>query len=411
MRVFIIDPSLRVLGGHHLSQAKCLLAESSAMGIPCTILGNLSAEPRTLGLSIWRHFRISGYGAVEHDEHDQKYTAKKNQILYQDLKWLSSRLFRGGNLVLFPAVTRNQVLGICRWIARLEGKGLTSPRVAICLMFPPDWPASPSSSQTEAIYRQAVACLSPGAKVIWTCETADLAEAFEPIIGCRPIVLPVVLLPDKKYLATATREDQLLPANPVVSVLGCSRAEKGSLMVPEIVKRVVQMRPSARFTLQAQSESTRDENALAEAYQKLRPAPRIVRGSVTQDAFVQLLEKTDLLLLPYDAENYKQRGSGLANQATALGIPIVAPTGCAFADKAAQENRAVLYKANQPESIAAAVIAALDQLERLKVNATTIALNKSPDSTYLATILNAFTKEKDSNLDWKRESRGSDFAY
>ena len=81
MRVFIIDPSLRVLGGHHLSQAKCLLAESSAMGIPCTILGNLSTEPRTLGLSIWRHFRISGYGAVEHDEHYQKYTAKKTNSI------------------------------------------------------------------------------------------------------------------------------------------------------------------------------------------------------------------------------------------------------------------------------------------------------------------------------------------
>ena len=87
MRVFILDPSLGNHGGHHQDQAKYLLAESSAMEMPCTILGNLRAEPRTLGLSIWRHFRVSGYGTVEHGKHYQKYTAKQNQVLYQDLKF------------------------------------------------------------------------------------------------------------------------------------------------------------------------------------------------------------------------------------------------------------------------------------------------------------------------------------
>jgi hypothetical protein len=391
--VFILDPALRDSGGHHQDQAKYLLAEATAMGLPCMILGNLGAVPDALGLPVWRHFRVSGYGMAVPRQEQRNYTLKQNHVLFQDLSRLPTGLFSRSDLLLFPAVTRNQILGICQWIVRLSRQGVTAPRIAICLMFPPNWLASPSSDEPEAIYRQAAACLGPAAQVIWTCETAALAEAFEPLIGCRPIVLPVVLLPDMKGLAPAPMEDRPLPAEPMISILGHSRAEKGSLMVPEVVDRVIQMRPLARFTLQALSHSTQDEDALIEACRDLRSAPKIVRGTVEQQAFVQLLKETDLLLLPYDAESYGQRGSGLANQAAALGLPLVAPAGCAFADTAAQEDRAVLFASHDTESIATAVVTALDRLGALKGNAAAIARSAAARPGYLATLLETTTEE------------------
>lgn len=392
--VYILDPSLYDRGGHHLDQAKCLLAEATAMGLTCIILSNQGAKPKALGLPVRRHFRISGYGIAERDQSCENYTLKQNQVLLQDLNRLPTRLFRRDDLLLFPAVTRNQILGICQWVARLPRQGATAPRIAICLMFPPNWLASPSSDEAEAIYRQAVTYLSPEAQVIWTCETAALAEAFEPLIGCRPIVLPVVLLPDMKGLVPVPTEGLPPPGEPIISILGYSRAEKGILMVPEIVKRVVQMRPSARFTLQALSHSSEDEETLAKAYRDLRPAPKIIRGSVEQQAFVQLLTETDLMLLPYDTESYGQRGSGLANQAAALGIPLVAPAGCAFADTAAQEDRAVLFSYHETESIVTAVVTALDRLEALKKNAASIARSAADGPGYLASLLGAVADEK-----------------
>lgn len=385
--LFILDPSLRDHGGHHQDQAKYLLAEAAAMGMPCIILGNLGAERKALGLPVWRHFRVSGYGTVEHGKSHEKHTFKRNEVLFQDLKRLPSKLFNKGDLVIFPAVTRNQILGICQWLGRLTHQGATSPRVAICLMFPPDWPASPSSTQTEAIYGRAVAYLGSTSKVIWTCETESLAKTFEPIIGHRPIVAPVILLPDTKNLPPTSRVEQSTPANPMISVLGYSRAEKGSLIVAEVADRVSQLRPNARFTLQAQCESTQDEDTLVKAFRKIQPSPKIVRGSVDQQMFVRLLGATDIMLLPYDAASYGQRGSGLANQAASLGIPLVASAGCAFADLAEQENRAVLFRSHDTESIATAVIAALDQLEKLKANAAAIAHKESTRAGYLATLL------------------------
>jgi len=364
------------------------------MGMPCVILGNLGAERKALGLPIWRHFRVSGYGTVEHGKSYEEHTLKQNQVLFQDLNRLPSKLFHKDDLVIFPGVTRNQILGICQWIARFTRQGVTNPRVAICLMFPPDWPASPSSAQTEDIYLHAVACLESTSKVIWTCETESLAKTFEPIIGHRPIVAPVILLPDTKNLPPTPRVEQSTPANPMISVLGYSRAEKGSLIVAEVADRVSQLRPNARFTLQAQCESTQDEDTLVKAFLKIQPRPKIVRGSVDQQMFVGLLGETDLMLLPYDAESYGQRGSGLANQAASLGIPLVAPAGCAFADLAKQENRAVLFKPHDTESIATAIIGALDQLEKLKLNAAAIAHTASKRSGYLASLLEAIPEER-----------------
>ena len=93
------------------------------------------------------------------------------------------------------------------------------------------------------------------------------------------------------------------------------------------------------------------------------------------------------MLLPYDAASYGQRGSGLANQAAILGIPLIAPAGCAFSDLAEREKRAVLFRSHDTESIATAVIAALDQLGKLKVNAAATAHKESTGAGYLATLL------------------------
>jgi glycosyltransferase involved in cell wall biosynthesis len=390
-----LDPSLCERGGHHQDQAKYLLAEATAMGLSCMILGNQRAEPDALGLPVLRHFRVSGYGIAKCGKNNENHTLKQNKILLQDLKRLPARFFRRDDLILFPAVTRNQVFGICQWIERLSRQGATTPRFAICLMFPPDsWFSIPSSDEAESIYRQAAACLGQTAQVIWTCETVALAETFKPLIGCRPIVLPVVLLPEMESLAPAPMGSRLLPAEPMISILGHSRAEKGSFLVPEIVERVVQMRPFARFTLHALSPLPQEEDALVKAYRELRPAPRIVRGSIEQQTFIRLLEETDLMLLPYDAESYGQRGSGLANQVAALGIPLVSPAGCAFANTAAQENRAIQFDTYDAKSIATAVVTALDQLGELKENATAIALGTATRPGYLASLFKACTEKR-----------------
>ena len=51
-------------------------------------------------------------------------------------------------------------------------------------------------------------------------------------------------------------------------------------------------------------------------------------------AFRRALEATDLLLLPYQAEVYRRRSSGLLVQAMALGIPTVVPEETWLAAKA-----------------------------------------------------------------------------
>lgn len=386
-RIFILDPALRDDLGHHLDQAKSLLAEAADMGLPCVILGNREADRTALGIPVRSYFRISGYSTAKRNNEDDVHTLKQNRILLEDLSRLPASIFCSDDLVIFPAVVRNQILGICQWIARIGHRDSSAPRFAICLMAAPDWLKSSQVGDAAAVYRQAVACLRLSSRVVWTCETAELADVFEPILGCRPVVLPVVILPDLEGLAPTNGEGRSFPSDPMVSILGYTKPEKGSLIVPEIIEQVGRMRRGVRFTVQAANQNAQQENALARACEGVLPAPRVIRGSVDQQSFVRLLKETDLMLLPYDAKSYGPRGSGLANQATTLSIPMVAPAGCSFGDAAAAEGRAVLFAIHDPGSVATAVVAALDRLGDLKRNAAVSASLAAERPTYLATLM------------------------
>ena len=90
----------------------------------------------------------------------------------------------------------------------------------------------------------------------------------------------------------------------------------------------------------------------------------------------------DLILLPYNSYVYKTRGSGICSEAAKLGIPVVAPKDCDFAKDAIEERRAVGIEEFNAESLANAVLTAVDHLEEMTACAADYAARHSVDEHF-----------------------------
>ena len=86
--------------------------------------------------------------------------------------------------------------------------------------------------------------------------------------------------------------------------------------------------------------------------------------------YLARLAEADLLLLPYDPDVYRWRGSGVFADAHHVGIPVVAPKECAFARPAFEGGWGVAMKEYDDTSLGIAVLEALDRLGPLAACAT-----------------------------------------
>ena len=94
---------------------------------------------------------------------------------------------------------------------------------------------------------------------------------------------------------------------------------------------------------------------------------------LTSDEYLARLAEADLLLLPYDPDVYRRRGSGVFTDAHHVGIPVVAPKDCAFARTAFDDGWGVAMTEYDGKSLGIAVLDALDRLASLSACATEAA--------------------------------------
>jgi hypothetical protein len=85
------------------------------------------------------------------------------------------------------------------------------------------------------------------------------------------------------------------------------------------------------------------------------------------------LAEADLLLLPYDPDVYRWRGSGVFADAHHIGIPVVAPKECAFARPAFDDGWGVAMREYDGNNLGIAVLEALDRLASLSASAVQAA--------------------------------------
>lgn len=121
------------------------------------------------------------------------------------------------------------------------------------------------------------------------------------------------------------------PARPLeIMYLGPARTEKGFVKLPPFVRETLERTsaPSLRFTIQVTPQILGYTADVAAAVEGLRaiddPRLMLIVDPLSLADYRTLLGRADVLLMPYDAERYRHRSSGIAVEAVLAEATIVA---------------------------------------------------------------------------------------
>lgn len=175
-------------------------------------------------------------------------------------------------------------------------------------------------------------------------EARELCDHLMAIRGfpvVRQWLTPMSILPSCPPRAKTDPRDCL-----VIGMPGGKRLEQGAALIPDIIRLLVSRHKETgvgrtRILLQKPAGLTLDGKDAALANHFMASLPDTGSGPVeleyaepvlASSELKTLIERSHVLLLPYDARAYASRGSGLIVEAGLSGTPVVVTKGVAMAD-------------------------------------------------------------------------------
>jgi glycosyltransferase involved in cell wall biosynthesis len=178
-------------------------------------------------------------------------------------------------------------------------------------------------------------------RVFLYAETARLADWIEAIAGARPALAPYPVFTEPRP-APARRRRALR-----IGYLGQARCEKGFDRLAAILRRLEALHGQAaarRHDVPAISAlvhaagSERMARLFEQSARDLRIELELIDRTVDEDEYQGILQKIDILVLPYDIDRYARKGSGIVQEALANAIPFVCSAETALVDFLIEKN-------------------------------------------------------------------------
>lgn len=345
MEVIFLDNGLTGKGEHSyrlLAQVRAVLL---TRGIACRIAGAKSMDPAiAMELGAIPHFRRTLYDhernlvekianslrlrgrresgrPLRPEPRSEMRTARLlNRSFEKDLANLPSSLWDSENLVVFPAISQNQILGLMRFLGGMPSGAL--PCIVAQLMFAPDWvPWGGIGIRGAGIYAAAFAMAKPrlGSKLLFTVENEAMARLYREGFGISSRILPI---PFGNQAPCRMGVGKLR-----IGFFGYSKTEKGFHLLPRAIEICRAQGLDADFTVQIQHSGWEPATVAAEKALRALPGVTLLDGVLSSEDYAAAMSGTDVMLLPYDPAAFGLRGSGLFTESAAAGRPIIATKG------------------------------------------------------------------------------------
>jgi hypothetical protein len=257
-----------------------------------------------------------------------------SQTTEEDLQRIAG--ISSGDIVYVAAAYPGQLMGVIRWLAGLGPQ--QRPFVLIDLLGHPGIelrPANPGyailprrEDPRAMLYRYAANEISKHKLTTLTIAYADTvsADVYSHVLGVPVISLP---LPFDAVTSRRNRKGQ----RPLrLSLLGSQRnAEKGYHLVPDILRPLLRSHPDLH--IHVHNSYPGNFPAASEAMHAMaKTEMRIVldEEACNSRGWAERLDKTDLMLCPYNRSAYEFMTSGVHAEAMANAIPSVVPAGTAL---------------------------------------------------------------------------------
>lgn len=362
MRIALLDSGLRDESGHHANFARLIRAEAARRGWTLEIVAHKAVSPALQkALDARPHFSVSPYDRASSDPvcGDIETFIGVNALYRRELDAAGAA---EADLVLIPTITHNQLYGLAQWLQVSARR--TSIACAPMLMFPPGWePVATRLGIDAALYRfglKQFRGLGPD-RLFLHAETGPVARIFTRLADRDVAVVPWPAAEDGGN-AAASRRAPFSRRAPTIGYFGYGKAERGIFLLPEVLAAIAVARPDARFVVQVNSFVASETAGVADALRPLNDRVAIIEGALPRDRLMALMADCDTVLMPYDPEPYRERGSGLFGEAIMLGRTIVVPAGTWMAEELeAHGLPGVAFDRFEAASVAAATLDLIDR--------------------------------------------------
>ncbi|BBK43972.1 hypothetical protein STVA_39920 [Allostella vacuolata] len=376
MRVHLIQNGLVDRHSHYLGLTMGWLEAGRDLGIPITVYGGTRIVPEvrqeTGALPI---FHYQADVALPRDSADLQRVATFVELgiaFAAGCQAIPPGSIAPGDLVVLDFASAPDMFGLALALGALPPA--RRPRV-LCQFHVLDYELARDATDGPpagdiSTYRYAIRKLAAtvGRDRVFLCTAAPaLARALSRIFDhpCRLSPMPIRL----GHPAVPTAD--AAPAHDV-AVIGEFRPERGSLLLPDILRRLGRLRPGRSAMIQVRSAE--QVGPLRHAADQASVPLSTLVGDLGAEDYVRALLGARILLLPYRPERYALRTSGVFAEAVAHGRVVVAPARTWMAEQIEAGRAAgVTFDAHTAGSVAQAVATAIDDLPRLESRARMLA--------------------------------------
>lgn len=358
-RIGYFDASLVGNTGHQANACRHITRELLARDVPVDTFASLSVTTELaaeLPAEPW--FRLRPY------EHSRMFSRIDFSIqamsFGQDLRAAWSR--RRYPLLYFNSVLAPQFAAIGNWLGTFQpGK---APAVAIEFGAPSGASSEGWFKQFAAQYRAAAGrfhALEQRRVLLFSFDAAASAEYAE-LLGLPVAVLPPVHSAGELLRRRTRAEDGRI----TLGFLGQQREEKGYNLLPAITQSLRRKNCGVRILVHdgdvAERAATRRIRELAAN----DPLVEFHHRSADPAMWRELMDRTDLIVLPYEPNRYRASYSAVAVEAVSAGIPMVVPCGTTMESLALEyQGGATSFEQWEPEAVCQGIRQAVASFETL----------------------------------------------
>ncbi len=340
----LIDHSIEDAAGHHLEYARRVLGAAKAEGFRTVLAINQRAQPlecpeadavfKPFSRTCWQMQAqpvprtLVGFalrrGAMTADPLKVARFATELASLVADAKVTEA------DIVFVPTLGGAEALAISDYSSGDAARPLhwhllfrrdVAPRVTLTNLR-----ATIARWRIQSTLTQAARRFGAGVRYLYT-DTEELTQRYDRLGAGTFQTLPI---PIDNRLGQKHPHTGNSPL--VISYVGDLRDEKGIDLLPGIIgsiRRAGYDKAKVLFRIQGNLPAaglTRKARQVKEALLNARPnGVDVVEGPLDSDAYMDLMLRSDVLLIPYSPIHYAARSSGVFVEAVAAGIPTVHP--------------------------------------------------------------------------------------
>lgn len=379
-KFIIVDQNALAVGGHYHAYTQCIASAAIDLGMEVFVLYNRKFKGH------WFPDRVKAIAAFDYSwsEAEARWQTNWDQgnIAYDFFEATRAIELGPHDHVFFSTIGYAELYNVLNHIA--ESIGITPTcHYHILLRYDPEILASRIMDFVGPFAR-----INRGADlrdyVHFHSDTEGLSGAFTDLLGVPFTTLPIPFLQQPlKTALTAASERSATPL--VIAYLGDARLEKNYNLIPDAVAYLYNKYVATgkiRFVIQSNFNVPGGEPGILASAQRLGQylpeQVKLIDNALDTDNYYKILADADAIIIPYDADRYRLRSSGILVEAMAAGKPIVTTSNSWMATQVTADH-AILLDSGKP--LGPAIERLILNFDRFRQAAVTKAANAMLNSS------------------------------